>query len=247
MASIKQNGTPWVKCAECGEIIYNGELNRNFRTCPKCNYHFSLGPCERISLLVDKSSLIKNELDADAAPSSACPDREICEQSIVTGIARIASNNLAIAVVDLSFSDRATGVFVCANIVNIVSQAIDRHLPLLLICTNSNDSQEQNRAFLPGQMLSANAAISSLLREKLLYVSVLAYSGSQGYFPGFAYVADIVIAESKMPVESRPGSQTIQNVPSQAARTALKNGIVDMIIPRIELRHTLTEILKFFR
>jgi len=247
MASVKLNGTPWVKCAECGEIIYNGELNRNFRTCPKCSYHFSLGPRERISLLVDKSSLIKNELDADAALLSDCRDRELYEQSIITGIARIASSNLAIAAVDLSFSDRATGVFVCANIVNIVSQAIDQRLPFLLICTNNNDSQGKERAFLPGQMLSINAAISRLLREKLLYVSVLAYSGSQGYFPGFAYVADIVIAESKMPVESRPGSQTTQNVHSQAVQTAFKNGIVDMIIPRIELRHTLTEILKFFR
>ena len=247
MASIKLNGTPWVKCAECGEIVYNGELNRNLRTCPKCSHHFPLGPAERISLLVDKSSLIKNELDADAALSYACPDREICEQSIITGVARIAGNNLAIAAVDLSFRDRATGLFVCANITNVVSQAIDQRLPFLLICTNNNGPQGQNRAFLPGQMLSVNAAISRLLREKLLYVAVLAYAESQGYFPGFAYVADIMIAESKMPVESRLGSQTIQNGPSQAARTAFKNGIVDMIIPRIELRHTLTDILNFFR
>jgi acetyl-CoA carboxylase beta subunit len=247
MASNKQNGTPWVKCAECGEILYNGELSRNLRTCPKCGHYFPLEPTERISMLVDRSSLIKNELDVDAALPNARFDAERCQQSIITGVARLAGNHLMVAALDLSFSDKATGLFVCASLINAVSQAIDRRLPLLLISTNNNGQQGQHRAFLPGQMLSTNAAISRLLGEKLLYVSILAYADSQGYFPGFAYVADIVIAESKAPVMPRSGNQNTKNGSAQAAQTAFKNGIVDMIVPRVELRHTLTNIFRFFR
>lgn len=246
MVSNKQNGTPWVKCVECGEILYNGELSRNLRTCPKCNHYFPLEPAERISMLVDRSSLIRSELDVDAALPNIHLDAESCQQAIITGVAKLAGNNLMVAAVDLSFDDRATGLFVCASLINAVSQAIDRRLPLLLICTNNNGPQGQNRAFLPGQMLSTNVAISRLLEEKLLYVSVLAYADLQGYFPGFAYVADIVIAESKAP-PLRSGNQNTKNGTAQAAQMALKNGIVDMIIPRLELRHTLTDILNFFR
>ena len=246
MASNEQNGIPWAKCAECGEIIYNGELNRNLRTCPKCNYYFPLEPAERISLLVDEASLIKNDVDTNVVPPFACPDGERCEQAIITGVAKLASNDLVVVAVDLSFRDRTTGLFVCASIINAVSQAVDQHLPLLLICTNNNGAYGQSRAFLPGQMLSTNAAISRLLREKLLYISVLAHAESQGYFPGFAYVADIVIAESNTQVRPRSRNQNSQNGAAQAAQTALQNGVVDMIIPRIELRHTLTDILNFF-
>lgn len=236
----------WAKCAECGEIIYNGELNRNLRTCPKCNHHFPLEPAQRISLLIDEASLIKNDVNAGAIPSSICPDKESCERAIITGAAKLAGNNLVVAAVDLSFRDRATALFVCSSIINAVSQAIDQHLPLLLICTNNNGARGQNRAFLPGQMLSTNAAISRLFREKLLYISVLAHAESQGYFPGFTYVADIVIAESNTQVRSRSSKQSSQNGAAQAAQTAFQNGMVDMIIPRIELKHTLTDILNFF-
>ncbi len=34
----------WVKCPECGEIIYNGELDRNLRICLKCKYYFPMFP-----------------------------------------------------------------------------------------------------------------------------------------------------------------------------------------------------------
>ena len=240
------DGIHWVKCAECGEVIYDGELNRNLRICPKCNHHFPLEPAQRISLLIDEASLIQNDVNADAIPSPICPDKENCERAIITGTVKLAGNNLVVAAVDLSFRDRATGLFVCSSIINAVSQAVDQHLPLLLICTNNNGARGQNRAFLPGQMLSTNAAISRLLREKLLYISVLAHSESQSHFPGFAYVADIVITESKVPATSRSSRQSSQNGTAQAAQTTFQNGMVDIVIPRIELKHTLADILNFF-
>src|SRR5512138_3393181 len=46
----------WVKCNNCGEIVYNKEIERNLKVCPKCDYHFRITARERIDLLVDADS-----------------------------------------------------------------------------------------------------------------------------------------------------------------------------------------------
>jgi acetyl-CoA carboxylase carboxyl transferase subunit beta len=132
------------------------------------------------------------------------------------------------------------------KIIAAVTQAADQHLPLLLVYTDSISAQPQSDTFVPVQTLSINAAMNRLVREKLLYVSVLTYSNSHSYFPGFACTADIVIAESNMPGTARSGRRAGQSEAASAAQVLLQSGMVDTIIPRRELKHTLTNILNFF-
>ena len=220
------NGNYWTKCDRCSEIIYNGELNRNFRLCPKCNYCFPMDPAHRIASLVDEGSLVSYNSDDQKA------DRE---NWIVAGEATLSGHGLIVAAANLGFADQNTGLLVCEGIVRASNQAVDGRLPLLLIYTDSSE----DRAFLPA--LSINASISRLAREKLLYISVLACPGSLNSFPGFTCVADIVIAESS----TASGSQTNQNS-TPPAEALFQNGMADMIVPRKELQHTLTDILNFF-
>ena len=44
----------WVKCDGCKEIIYNKELERNLRICPKCGHHFRIDATARLQLLLDE-------------------------------------------------------------------------------------------------------------------------------------------------------------------------------------------------
>ena len=224
------NENYWTKCGRCGEIIYNGELNRNFRLCPKCNYCFPMDPADRIATLIDEGSLVSHSADDQSADE---------ESWIIVGEATLSGHGLIVAAVNFGFADQSTSLFVCQGIIRAVNQAVDRCLPLLLVCTDSNG----DRAFFPA--LSISAAISRLAREKLLYISVLACPGPFSSFPGFTCVADIVIAESSVVVVARSGNQTGQNS-TQAAETLFQNGMADMIVPRKELQHTLTDILNFF-
>ena len=240
----------WVKCSECGEIIYNGELSRNLRICPRCDYYFPLETVERIALLADKGSFLRYNADNT---TTVCPDERSCDRAIIAGEVTLSGHRLVIAAIDLNFTNEAIGLFVCEKIISAVTQAADQRLPLLLICTNSNGTQAQNGIFCPAQTLSTSAAISRLTREKLLYISVLAHSNSRGYFPGLAYIADIVIAESNMPntgtarrAPTRTGNRVGQSGAAQAAQTLFQNGMVDMIVSRRELKHTLADILNLF-
>ncbi len=223
------NGNYWTKCGRCGEIIYNGELNRNFRFCPKCDYCFPMGPADRIATLIDEGSLVS--CDADDQNAHA-------ENWIIAGEATLSGHRLIVAAANFG-SDQSASLFVCEGIIGAANQAVDGRLPLLLICTDSSEE----RAFFP--TLSVNASISRLSREKLLYISVLACPNLLNSFPGYACVADIVIAESSSAEVVRSGSQTSQDQ-DQVAQTLLQNGMADMIVPRKDMQNTLTDILSFF-
>lgn len=232
----------WVKCSECGKIIYNGELSRNLRICPRCDCYFPLGTAERMALLANRGSFRKYNADN----TTDYPDEGSCERAIITGEATLSGHRLVIAAIDLNFANETVSLPVCERLVRAIAEAADQRLPLLLICTNSNGTQAQNGIFCPAQTLSTSAAMSRLTREKLLHISVLAHSNSQGHFPGFAYTADIVIAESNTPVPSRAGSRIGRNGAAQAAQALFQNGMVDMIVSRRELKHTLANVLDFF-
>jgi acetyl-CoA carboxylase carboxyl transferase subunit beta len=51
----------WVKCESCQQILYNKELARNFKICPKCGYHFRLSAPERLRMLFDDERYVELE------------------------------------------------------------------------------------------------------------------------------------------------------------------------------------------
>ena len=51
----------WVKCDKCKEIIYRKEVDKNFKVCPKCDYHFRISASERLPYLVDEGSFLEVE------------------------------------------------------------------------------------------------------------------------------------------------------------------------------------------
>ena len=55
----------WVKCDSCRQILYNKELARNFKICPKCGFHFRLSAPERLRMLFDDEEYV--ELDGEPA------------------------------------------------------------------------------------------------------------------------------------------------------------------------------------
>src|SRR4030081_2146588 len=59
----------WTKCDKCEQIIFNKELEENFKICPKCGGHFRLNARERIAQLADPKSF--KEFGEDILPTDA--------------------------------------------------------------------------------------------------------------------------------------------------------------------------------
>jgi acetyl-CoA carboxylase carboxyl transferase subunit beta len=59
LKSVERKEIPdglWIKCEECGEIIYKKELEKKLYVCPKCDYHFRIGSYDYIDILLDSDT-----------------------------------------------------------------------------------------------------------------------------------------------------------------------------------------------
>ena len=43
----------WIKCPDCGEVVYSNLLVSTFYMCPSCSYHFNYSGKQYIDLLLD--------------------------------------------------------------------------------------------------------------------------------------------------------------------------------------------------
>jgi acetyl-CoA carboxylase carboxyl transferase subunit beta len=224
----------WAKCPECNEIIYNGELDKNLRVCRRCSYYFPMEPYTRISFLVDDGSF---HIFEDVVSNS-------CDRVVMSGKARLSAHHLAILAVNLDSQYNIDDIFISKQIINTISHAIKQKLPLLAIYTIANETE--NRERFSGQKLSISAVISKLSKENLPYISVLSQATGDSNFPAFAYVADIVIAESNFPGTSHTGSRIGRRESESATNLLFQSGVVDMVVSREELKGRIIDILGFF-
>src|SRR5438067_9026124 len=52
----------WTKCPKCSTMVFDKELDENFKVCTQCQFHFPIGARERIHSLVETCSF--EEMDA---------------------------------------------------------------------------------------------------------------------------------------------------------------------------------------
>ena len=43
----------WIKCSDCGEILYHREVTGNHHVCPRCGYHFRISADQRFKMFFD--------------------------------------------------------------------------------------------------------------------------------------------------------------------------------------------------
>lgn len=227
----------WAKCPECNEIIYNGELDRNLRICHRCSYYFSMDPHTRIAFLADEGSFHRYK-------NIACSDTESCDRMIMSGKARLSNHQLVILALNIFSQPDIYDTSVIEYIISTVNYAIEEKLPLLAIYT-IEDGTHGEECFI-GQRLNITAMMSKLSKESLPYISVFSQATSNSNFPSFAYLADIIIAESQIPGTSNTGSRIGRRESESAIRLLFQNGIVDMIVPREDLKGKITDTFNFF-
>ena len=46
-------GDLWMKCPDCGAMIFTQEVEDRKKVCTQCEYHFTISPQERVDLLLD--------------------------------------------------------------------------------------------------------------------------------------------------------------------------------------------------
>lgn len=250
----------WIKCSECGEIMHHGDLSKNDQVCASCQKHFRMEAPARIRSLADDD--IFEELFTDLMTVNVLGfkgyDKKIVDlkektklhEGIVTGLCQIDGHRVALGVMDSHFMMGSMGAVVGEKVTRLAEYATQEKLPLILF-TASGGARMQEGIISLMQMAKTSAAIKRHHDAGLLYITVLTDPTTGGVTASFAMLGDIILAE--------PGSligfagprvirDTIkQDLPEgfQTAEFLLDHGFVDKIVPREEMKKTLSRILSY--
>jgi acetyl-CoA carboxylase carboxyl transferase subunit beta len=254
----------WIKCNNCGEIIYSKEIDRNLKVCPKCEYHFRITARERIDLLVDPGtfqefdSQIHSEDPLQFKDSVKYRDRVKAavkktglSDAVISGTCTLDGMPVVLTVFDFFFMGGSMGSVVGEKITRAIEKAVENRCGMVII-SSSGGARMQEGALSLMQMAKTSAALARLRRERLPFISVLTDPTTGGVTASFAMLGDVNLAEPKALIGfagPRVIEQTIrQELPEgfQRSEFVLEHGMIDRIVNRKELKKTIVTILRAF-
>lgn len=249
----------WVKCNNCGKILYKSDVEDKCNTCVSCNYHFRLSAKDRLDMILDKDSFIEFDKGMESVNPINFPGYEDklnktklatnMKETVVTGRGKIADYHTVIAVMDSNFMMGSMGSVVGEKITRAVEYATKHRLPVIIF-TASGGARMQEGILSLMQMAKVSGAIAKHNDSKLLYISVLTDPTTGGVTASFAMEADIILAEPGALI-GFAGKRVIENTIKQqlpegfqTAEFLLEKGFIDKIVHRTQLRSTLAKILQ---
>ncbi|MCL4479846.1 MAG: acetyl-CoA carboxylase, carboxyltransferase subunit beta [Deltaproteobacteria bacterium] len=252
----------WLKCNNCGEIVYRKEVEKNLKVCPKCNYHFRLSAKEWINILIDDSTFhelwatMESTDPLDFRDKTKYRDRlkETIKQTelkdaVITGYGTINGLFINIGIFDFDFMGGSMGSVVGEKITRLIEKTTEEQSNLVVI-TSSGGARMQESIYSLMQMAKTNAALNRLNKTKALYISLLTDPTTGGVAASFASIADIMIAEPRALIGfagPRVISDTLsQKLPEgfQRAEFLLEHGMIDMVVERKVIKKTITQLIR---
>ena len=171
------------------------------------------------------------------------------KDGVVTGLCKVESIPLALAVMDFRFMGGSMGSVVGEKITRLIEKATSNKLPLLIVCASGGARMQEGMLSLM-QMAKISGALERHREEQLLYMPLLTHPTPGGVTASFAMLGDLILAEPKALIGfagRRVIEQTLrEKLPDnfQTAEYLLEHGFVDKIIPRTQLRKTLGTLLR---
>lgn len=255
----------WTKCLSCQGILYNDELKRQLKVCPKCNYHFHISARERLNYFLDPDE--RKEIATHVLPidwlnfrdSKKYKDRLSAAQkksgeteAVITIIGKLNQLPLVAIFFDFAFIGGSMGSAVGERFIQAVNKAIEENIPLVCFST-SGGARMQESVFSLFQMAKTSAALAKFSEKKLPYISVLLDPTTGGVSASLAMLGDIIIAEPNALIGfsgPRVIEQTIrEKLPEgfQRSEFLLKHGAIDMIVDRRQMKDKIYQLLTHLR
>jgi acetyl-CoA carboxylase carboxyl transferase subunit beta len=260
-APAPEGGDVWLRCPGCGDINYRKVLEERLEVCPRCGHHLRLTVARRLLLLVDRGSFRERDRSVKAADPLRFRDqvpyrKRLAEarkatghaEAVTTGTARIAGRAVTIGVFDFDFMGGTMGTAVGERLARLVEHAAARRLPLVVV-TASGGARMQEGIFSLLQMAKMAAALARLRARGVPFLSVLTDPTTGGVAASIGLRGDVNLAEPGALVGfagPRVIEQSLQQkLPEgfQRAEFLLAHGLIDLIVPREELRATIARLL----
>ncbi len=253
----------WMRCQNCGAMLYRKAVADNFQVCPECQQHFRIDARTRIEILVDPGSFEEEDEKLESADPLKFKDLKsyksrLADQqkktglkdAVVCGKAFIKGRPVSLAVMDANFIMASMGAVVGEKITRAIERAIEEEITLIICCASGGARMMEGLVSLM-QMAKTSAALAKLDEAGGLYISVLTDPTTAGVAASYANLGDIVIAEPEALV-GFAGPRVIWHTTKtelpkgfQTAEFVMEHGFIDMIVQRKDLRDELARLIDY--
>ncbi len=255
----------WHKCPECQQMIFHRDLEKNIHVCQHCGHHMRLSARRRLEMLFDEGEYQSVEIPATPDdPLNFRDQRKYTERlkdarnmsdgedALIVAHGKLGGTGVVVAALDFSFMGGSMGVAVGEGLLTAARLAVVQATALIVV-PSSGGARMQEGILSLMQMTRTTIAVQELRDAGLPYLVVLADPTTGGVSASFAMLGDIAIAEPDAVIGfagARVIEQTIrETLPEgfQRAEYLLDHGMIDMVVPRAELRKTLATILSLLQ
>jgi len=253
----------WHKCAKCGTMVFVKEWEENYSVCPRCDFHDRIGPGKRFEQIFDAAQYellpapevredplrfkdSKRYTDRLKSARAATDERD----ALLNARGKIDGQKAIVGVQDFAFMGGSMGIAVGAAFVAGVRAASEQQCPYIIF-TASGGARMQEAVLSLMQLPRTTVALQELKEAGLPYIVVLTDPTTGGVTASYAMLGDVQLAEPGALIGfagQRVIEQTIrEKLPEgfQRAEYLLEHGIIDMVVPRSELRERLALLIAY--
>ncbi len=252
----------WVKCDECGTMLFHRELADNLNVCTNCGHHMPISPRERFRKLFDGGIFVEIQVPKPIADPLGFKDQKKYpdrlrearkktgeEEAMLVAEGEIGRLKTICVGQDFAFMGGSMGMQVGNAIIAGAERAVKRKCPLVLFAAAGGARMQEGILSLM-QMPRTTVAVQMLKEAGLPYVVVLTHPTTGGVTASYAMLGDVQIAEPNALIcfaGPRVIEQTIrETLPEgfQRSEYLLEHGMLDMVIPRKDMREQLITLLR---
>ena len=252
----------WDKCPDCEQMIFHRDLEAAMYVCPHCGFHMRISPAMRLKALFDDGDYTTIELPRVPADPLRFRDRKRYgerlkeaqaktgeKDAMVVAHGTVEGQGAVVAIFNFEFMGGSMGMAVGEAIVAAARLARLQERPLIIFSASGGARMQEGILSLM-QMARTTAAISELREARLPFLSVLTNPTTGGVTASFAMLGDVQIAEPGAMIGfagARVIEETIrEKLPEgfQRAEYLLDHGMLDMVVPRSELRHRIALVMR---
>jgi acetyl-CoA carboxylase carboxyl transferase subunit beta len=264
-AAVGRKGVPdnlWKKCPGCDQMLFYRELETNLDVCRNCGHHLRIGAARRLEILFDDSTFSRIELPKTPADPLRFRDRRRYSDrlkeaqaahgaggdAVLVAHGRIGGQRAVAAAFEFGFMGGSMGVAAGEAVLAAARLAVLQEAALIVVPA-SGGARMQEGALSLMQMPRTIIAADMVKEARLPYIVLLTDPTTGGVSASFAMVGDITVAEPGAIVGfagARVIEETIrEKLPEgfQRAEYLFDHGMIDLVVPRRELRATIGRLL----
>lgn len=250
----------WIRCPECGKILFKAELEANQQVCPQCGHHFRIDARTRIENLLEPGyELVDLELRStdplqftDLKPYkkrlAEAQKKTGLNDAIINAVGRLGPHEVVLSVMEYGFIGGSMGAVVGETIARAVDRALAGRRPLIIVSASGGARMMEGIASLM-QLAKVSAGLGRMDDAGIPYISVMTDPTTGGVTASFAMLGDLNIAEPGALIGfagPRVIEQTIrQKLPAgfQRSEFLLEHGFLDAIVGRKEMKGYIAQAL----